>query len=111
MSEPVGHEWRFYIDDMMAFAEKAVAYTNGLDQQAFMASGLVYDDTLRPCELGTCPGFRRWAHDVSRRLPRARALRVASRVAGSVMRAKLPRNPLIFNRFPAMHPKYDIVLT
>ena len=29
MSEPVGREWRFYIDDMIAFAEKVVAYTNG----------------------------------------------------------------------------------
>ena len=36
MSEPVGREWRFYIDDMIAFAEKVVAYTNGLDQQAFV---------------------------------------------------------------------------
>ena len=51
MSEPVGREWRFYIDDMIAFAEKVVAYTNGLDQQAFVASGLVYDATLRNLEL------------------------------------------------------------
>ena len=69
MSEPVGREWRFYIDDM-----------------------------------------RPWAHEVSRRPPRARALRVASRVAGSVMRAKLPRNLLMFNRFTASPPQYDIVL-
>ena len=47
MSEPLCREWRFYIDDMIAFAEKVVAYTNGLDQQAFVASGLVYDATLR----------------------------------------------------------------
>ena len=51
MSEPVGREWRFYIDDMIAFAEKVVAYTNGLDQQAFVASSLVYDATLRNLEL------------------------------------------------------------
>jgi uncharacterized protein with HEPN domain len=51
MSEPVGREWRFYIDDMIAFAEKVVAYTNGLDQQAFVASGMVYDATLRNLEL------------------------------------------------------------
>ena len=51
MSEPVGCEWRFYIDDMIAFAEKVVAYTKGLDQQAFVASGLVYDATLRNLEL------------------------------------------------------------
>ena len=69
-----------------------------------------YDDTLRLCELGTCAGFRRWAHDVSRRLPRARALRVASGVAGRVMRAKSPRNLLMFNGLSAMPPQYDIVL-
>ena len=51
MSEPINREWRFYIDDMIAFAEKVVAYTNGLDQQAFVASGLVYDATLRNLEL------------------------------------------------------------
>ena len=42
MSELVSREWRFYIDDMIAFTEKVVAYTNGLDQQAFVASGLVH---------------------------------------------------------------------
>jgi len=36
---------------MIAFAEKVVAYTNGLDQQAFVVSGLVYDATLRNLEL------------------------------------------------------------
>lgn len=51
MYEPVGREWRFYIDDMIAFAEKVVAYTDGLDQQAFVASGLVCDATLRNLEL------------------------------------------------------------
>ena len=51
MSELVGREWRFYIDDMIAFAEKVVAYTNGLDQQAFVVSGLIYDATLRNLEL------------------------------------------------------------
>ena len=25
-------EWRFYVDDMIAFAEKVLAYTAGLDQ-------------------------------------------------------------------------------
>lgn len=51
MSEPVGREWRFYIDDMISFTEKVVAYTAGMDQQAFVASGLVYDATLRNLEL------------------------------------------------------------
>ena len=51
MSEPAGREWRFYIDDMISFAEKVMAYTSGLDQPAFVASGLVYDATLRNLEL------------------------------------------------------------
>mgnify|MGYP000278571930 CR=1 FL=1 len=51
MSEPDGREWGFYIDDMIAFAEKVLAYTNGLDQQAFVVSGLVYDATPRNLEL------------------------------------------------------------
>jgi uncharacterized protein with HEPN domain len=51
MSEPVGREWRFYIDDMIGFAEKVAAYTAGMDQPAFVASGLVYDATLRNLEL------------------------------------------------------------
>ena len=51
MSEPVGREWRFYIDDMITFAEKALVYSAGLDQAAFVASGLNYDATLRNLEL------------------------------------------------------------
>jgi uncharacterized protein with HEPN domain len=50
MSDGV-REWRFYVDDMIAFAEKALAYTAGLDQGAFVASALVYDATLRNLEL------------------------------------------------------------
>lgn len=44
-------EWRFYLDDMIGFAEKVEAYTDGLDQAAFVASGLNYDATLRNLEL------------------------------------------------------------
>jgi uncharacterized protein with HEPN domain len=51
MSERADREWRFYIDDMIVFSEKVVAYTGGLDQQAFVVSGLVYDATLRNLEL------------------------------------------------------------
>jgi uncharacterized protein with HEPN domain len=47
MSDGV-REWRFYVDDMIAFAEKVLAYTAGLDQPAFVANTLVYDATLRP---------------------------------------------------------------
>ncbi|MCP5418751.1 MAG: DUF86 domain-containing protein [Chromatiaceae bacterium] len=51
MSETPGREWRCYIDDMINFAEKALAYSAGLDQSAFVTSGLHYDATLRNLEL------------------------------------------------------------
>ena len=51
MSDPIEREWRFYIDDMIGFAEKVMAYTDGLDQVRFVASGLNYDATLRNLEL------------------------------------------------------------
>lgn len=44
-------EWRFYLDDMIGFAEKVLLYTDGLDQQKFVESGLNYDATLRNLEL------------------------------------------------------------
>ncbi len=47
----VQREWRFYVDDMIAFAEKASAYTESFDQSQFIASGLNYDATLRNLEL------------------------------------------------------------
>ena len=40
-------EWRLYVDDMIGFAGKVLAYTDGLDQAAFVADGLTYDATLR----------------------------------------------------------------
>ena len=51
MSDSAQREWRFYLDDMIGFAEKVIAYTNGLDQARFVASGLNYDATLRSLEL------------------------------------------------------------
>lgn len=44
-------EWRFYLDDMIDFAEAVLAYTDGLDQTGFVASRLNYDATLRNLEL------------------------------------------------------------
>lgn len=38
MSDSEQREWRFYIDDMVRCAEKVIAYTEGLDQAAFVAS-------------------------------------------------------------------------
>ena len=51
MSESVAREWRFYLDDMISFAEKVLSYTDGFDQQCFVASGLNYDATVRNLEL------------------------------------------------------------
>ncbi|MFU8833347.1 MAG: DUF86 domain-containing protein [Wenzhouxiangella sp.] len=51
MSDASQREWRFYLDDMIDFAEKVLAYTDGLDQAGFVASGLTYDATLRNLEL------------------------------------------------------------
>jgi len=47
MSEPPRREWHFYIDDMLAFAKKVLAYTDGLDLADFVTRGMVYDATLR----------------------------------------------------------------
>lgn len=43
--------WQFYLDDMLEFAGKVLLYTEGLDQQAFVVSGLNYDATVRNLEL------------------------------------------------------------
>lgn len=51
MSDAGQREWRFYIDDMIGFAEKVIAYTDGLDQAGFIASGLNYDAAVRNLEL------------------------------------------------------------
>ena len=46
MSESAPREWRFYIADMIGFSEKILAYTDGMDETQFVASGLNYDATL-----------------------------------------------------------------
>jgi uncharacterized protein with HEPN domain len=46
-----GREWQFYIDDMLAFANKVLRYCNDLDQQQFEADELRYDAVLRNLEL------------------------------------------------------------
>jgi len=43
--------WTFYIEDMIDFAGKAIAYCQGLDRTAFTTNTLVYDATLRNLEL------------------------------------------------------------
>jgi len=51
MSDAPQREWRFYVDDMIGFAEKVLAYTETFNQAGFIASGLNYDATLRNLEL------------------------------------------------------------
>jgi uncharacterized protein with HEPN domain len=51
MSEAVTRVWRFYLNDMISFAEKVLGYTEGFDQQRFIDSGLNYDATVRNLEL------------------------------------------------------------
>jgi uncharacterized protein with HEPN domain len=51
MSESAPRAWRFYIDDMISFAERVLTYTTGLDQAGFVASPLHYDATIRNLEL------------------------------------------------------------
>jgi len=47
----VSREWRFYISDMIDFAEKVLTYTHEMEQSRFEQSGLNYDATLRNLEL------------------------------------------------------------
>lgn len=44
-------EWRLFLDDMIDFCETVLAYTDGFDQEAFIASRLHYDATVRNVEL------------------------------------------------------------
>lgn len=51
MSSRTQRDWRFFLDDMIEFCEKALTYTADLDQAAFVSNELVYDATLRNMEL------------------------------------------------------------
>ena len=44
-------EWRFYVNDMIEFAEKVQLFTDGMDQDTFISDALTYDATLRNLEL------------------------------------------------------------
>ena len=43
--------WNLYIEDMLEFSRRVILYTDGFDQDRFVASGLNYDATLRNLEL------------------------------------------------------------
>ena len=51
MSEGMQREWSFYVSDMVGFAEKVIAYTDGFDQHKFVKSEITYDATLRNLEM------------------------------------------------------------
>ena len=53
MSDPAAppRAWDFYLDDMIGFFEKVLAYTAGLDRDHFIRGDLIYDATLRNLEL------------------------------------------------------------
>ncbi len=38
--------WRFYVQDMLEFAEKVLVYTDGMDLEAFLSDEQTYDATL-----------------------------------------------------------------
>ena len=50
-AEHEARNWRLYVQDMCEFSEKVLTYTEGLDQDTFVAEGLIYDATLRNIEL------------------------------------------------------------
>lgn len=50
-ANPQQRAWRFYLDDMIGFAENVLTYTKDHDQSGFEGSRLHYDATLRNLEL------------------------------------------------------------
>ncbi len=44
-------EWHFYLEDMIGFAGKVLAYTADLNQDNFTSDSRTYDATLRNLEL------------------------------------------------------------
>lgn len=50
MSDSSAREWRFYLDDMIDFANRVLEYTKGLNYTRFLEEPLIYDATLRNLE-------------------------------------------------------------
>ena len=50
MSE-TDREWHFYLDDMLGFAHRVLAFTAGLDQSQFVSDAMRFDATVRNLEL------------------------------------------------------------
>ncbi len=51
MFEETERAWRFYLGDMIEFAQKVLTYSEGLEQDDFVENELVYDAILRNLEL------------------------------------------------------------
>ncbi len=51
MSNEKQREWHFYVQDMIEFSKKVLAYTSNMDQTSFLSNTTVYDATLRNLEL------------------------------------------------------------
>ena len=51
MSDDGPREWRFYLSDMIEFAERTLKYTNGIGRTGFAPNEMVYDAALRNLEL------------------------------------------------------------
>lgn len=49
--DPKTRNWHLYIQDMIEFGQKILTYTEGLDQDGFVADERTYDATLRNLEL------------------------------------------------------------
>ena len=47
MSRLAEREWRLFLEDMIEFCEKVIAYTATIDLADFVRNDLVYDVTLR----------------------------------------------------------------
>ena len=48
---PSPREWRLYVEDMVAFCDRVLAYTAGVDRAGFASDPMRYDATLRNLEL------------------------------------------------------------
>ena len=52
MSEPrPEREWLFYVDDMILFCDRVIAFTEGLDKAGFVQDQMRFDATVRNLEL------------------------------------------------------------
>ena len=43
--------WRFYVEDMVSFIDKALRYMDGIERASFTLDAMRYDATLRNIEL------------------------------------------------------------